>query len=120
MRRFSWFALAASAFLLLAFAPSIRAQALPLTSAPASLEDRRKALNDLFHDYWEDHLKQIPEFASEIGDKRYNDQISDYSVQGLQRRAGPRAELPAAPGGHRPHRLYRPGEDQPATAAAPV
>ena len=50
-------------------------------SAPASLEDRRKALNDLFHDYWEDFLKHNPEFASSIGDLRYNDQISDYSVQ---------------------------------------
>jgi uncharacterized protein (DUF885 family) len=48
---------------------------------PASLDDRRKALNDLFHDYWEDFLKHNPEFASSIGDLRYNDQISDYSVQ---------------------------------------
>ena len=53
------------------------AQALPgVPQAPASLEDRRKALNDLFHDYWEDQLKHDPEFASSLGDKRYNDQIS--------------------------------------------
>ena len=59
-------------------APQNQAQ----TQAPAqlSLEDRRKALNDLFHDYWEDRLKHDPEFASVIGDKRYNDQTSDYSV----------------------------------------
>ena len=50
---------------------------------PASLEDRRKALNDLFHDYWEDFLKHNPEFASSIGDLRYNDQISDYSVRAV-------------------------------------
>ena len=49
-------------------------------SAPASLADRQKALNDLFHDYWEEYLKLNPEFASSIGDKRYNDKISDYSV----------------------------------------
>jgi len=48
---------------------------------PQSLEDRRKALNDLFHEYWEDYLKHNPEFASSIGDLRYNDQISDYSVR---------------------------------------
>jgi uncharacterized protein (DUF885 family) len=53
------------------------------SSAPASLEDRRKALNDLFHEYWEDHLKRHPEFASLIGDKRYNDQISDNSVKAI-------------------------------------
>jgi uncharacterized protein (DUF885 family) len=48
---------------------------------PQSLDDRRKALNDLFHEYWEDNLKHSPEFASSIGDLRYNDQISDYSVR---------------------------------------
>jgi uncharacterized protein (DUF885 family) len=55
----------------------------PHAPAPASLQDRRKALNDLFHDYWEDTLKHSPEFASSIGDKRYNDQISDYSVAAI-------------------------------------
>jgi uncharacterized protein (DUF885 family) len=70
-----------SAFLLIAFAPSIRAQ-LPLaqSSAPASLDDRRKALNSILREYKEDLLKHDPEFASEHGDQRYNDQISDYSV----------------------------------------
>ncbi|MGP8268564.1 MAG: DUF885 family protein [Terracidiphilus sp.] len=70
-----------SAFLLLALAPAIRAQ-LPLAqSAPTSLEDRRKALNSILHDYSEDLLKHDPEYASEQGDNRYNDQISDYSVK---------------------------------------
>jgi uncharacterized protein (DUF885 family) len=75
-----------SAAALLALLPGLRAQTLPAAaqnqpSAPASLEERRKELNDLFHEYWEDRLKHDPEFASTIGDKRYNDQISDYSVQ---------------------------------------
>ena len=47
------------------------------------MQDRRQALNDIFHDYWEDYLKHNPEFASTIGDKRYNDQISDYSVRAV-------------------------------------
>ena len=72
---------------LLSLAPALRAQKPALapsaSTAPASLEDRRKALNDLFHDYWEDQLKHDPEFASTIGDKRYNDQISDYSVRAV-------------------------------------
>jgi uncharacterized protein (DUF885 family) len=50
------------------------AQNLPLSS-------RVKTLNTIFSDYWEDHLKHEPEFASSIGDTRYNDQLSDYSVQ---------------------------------------
>ena len=70
---------------LLAFIPAIRAQKTALTTSPtaaalASLDDRRKALNDLFHEYWEANLKHDPEFASSIGDLRYNDQDDDYSV----------------------------------------
>ena len=52
-------------------------------TAQAPLADRRQALNDLFHDYWEDRLKHDPEFASLIGDLRYNDQVSDYSVSAI-------------------------------------
>ena len=48
-----------------------------------TLEDRRKALNDVFHDYWEDYLQHNPEFASTIGDNRYNDKVSDYSVKAV-------------------------------------
>jgi uncharacterized protein (DUF885 family) len=40
-----------------------------------------KTLNAIFTDYWEDQLKHEPEFASSIGDNRYNDQLRDYSVQ---------------------------------------
>jgi uncharacterized protein (DUF885 family) len=80
LKKTSLFVLAASAALL-APIPALRAQALAAQPAtPASLDDRRKALNDLFHDYWEDLLKHDPEFASTIGDLRYNDQIDDYSV----------------------------------------
>ncbi|MGB0080616.1 MAG: DUF885 domain-containing protein, partial [Terracidiphilus sp.] len=86
MRKITFFTPAAAA--LLALAPTLHAQKLqlmPQTKAPVpvSLEDRRKALNDLFHDYWEDQLKHDPEFASTIGDRRYNDQTSDYSVQAV-------------------------------------
>ncbi len=79
-----------------ALASMLGAQALKLdpkaTQAPQTLEDRRKALNRLFDDYWQDNLRHSPEFASSIGDKRYNDQISDYSVRayndGLEREQG--------------------------------
>ncbi|HEX8710630.1 MAG TPA: DUF885 family protein, partial [Terracidiphilus sp.] len=74
-------ALAGSMFLLLAIPPMPHAQ-MPGVPAdvPVSLADRQKALNEIFHDYWEEFLKLNPEFASSIGDKRYNDKISDYSV----------------------------------------
>jgi uncharacterized protein (DUF885 family) len=46
----------------------------------ADAESRRKALDDLFTQIWEDRLSHSPEFASTIGDKRFNDQLTDYSV----------------------------------------
>ncbi len=86
MKKISLAALAAVAALF-TIVPALRAQALSAgDAAPQSLEDRRKALNELFHDYWEDDLKHNPEFASTIGDKRYNDQISATTrVQGGER-----------------------------------
>ena len=51
-----------------------------------SVEANRKALDAVFHDYWEDRLKHDPEFASSIGDKRYNDQLDDYSVKAVNDR----------------------------------
>jgi uncharacterized protein (DUF885 family) len=62
---------------LLLLVPSAR----PQTTALAPVEDRRKALNAVFHDYWEDNLEHAPEFASILGDKRWNNKISDFSVK---------------------------------------
>jgi uncharacterized protein (DUF885 family) len=73
---------AALLLLALAFHAQTLAQTLPLAavSVPTALADRRAALNQLFQDYWQASLVHSPEFASEIGDNRYNDRISDYSV----------------------------------------
>src|SRR3984885_1822201 len=46
-----------------------------------SVAARSKALSALFTEIWEDGLKHSPEFASSIGDKRYDDQLTDYSTQ---------------------------------------
>ncbi len=58
---------------------------LPLTISGGAAQDlplsnRVKTLNAIFSDYWQDQLKHEPEFASSIGDNRYNDQLQDYSV----------------------------------------
>ena len=53
-----------------------------LTAQELSAEDldrRRKALADLLNEQWEYSLKTSPEFASMLGDRRYNDQVSDIS-----------------------------------------
>jgi uncharacterized protein (DUF885 family) len=70
-------AVAAAALLLAAVPTALRAQSAPL----APVDDRRKALNDLIHEYWEANLQNSPETATYIGDNRYNDKISDYSVK---------------------------------------
>lgn len=61
------------------------AQTLPLAqqqgqAAPQDLASRTKALNDLLDEIWQDRLSHSPEFASAIGDKQWNDQLTDYSV----------------------------------------
>ncbi|MBB5059992.1 uncharacterized protein (DUF885 family) [Granulicella aggregans] len=60
--------------------------------ATPSAAQRSKDLAALFHDIWEDNLKHSPEYASFLGDKRYNDQLSDYSAKevnaGLERGLG--------------------------------
>ena len=59
----------------------LHAQTPAASAAVASVEERRKALNALFDEYWQESLKRSPEFASSIGDLRYNDKLSDYSVR---------------------------------------
>ena len=63
------------------------AMLVPLTmvaaNSPASLESRRKALNDLLHEQWEYTMRTNPIYASILGDKRYNDQVDDFSQQAI-------------------------------------
>ena len=51
----------------------------------ADLDKRRKALADLLKDQWEYTLRTSPEFASILGDRRYNDQSSDASEAAVKR-----------------------------------
>jgi uncharacterized protein (DUF885 family) len=67
--------------LLLAMSPLNHAQA----PSSSDLDARRKALNDALHEQWEYSLRTNPEFASMLGDKRYNDQVSDASLEAVQR-----------------------------------
>ena len=52
--------------------PILRAQATPSATLTA-----------LFKEIWEDRLKHSPEFASSLGDRRYNDQLSDLSPRAV-------------------------------------
>lgn len=66
---------AAASLLLIPALPSATAQ----TRGPAPLEERRKALNALFAQYWDATLERSPEYASTLGDKRWNDKLTDHS-----------------------------------------
>ena len=70
--------LSAAALLSLPYPAQLDAQG---DAKPAPVEDRRRALSALFDKYWQANLENSPEFASIIGDKRYNDKTSDYSVK---------------------------------------
>src|SRR6476619_1994259 len=63
----------------------LMAAGLTLTAAPADLESRRKAMKDLLAEQWEYTLSHSPEFASILGNKRWNDKLSDFSQQEIER-----------------------------------
>ena len=55
-----------------------------MTQTPGeSVASRSAALSSLFKEMWEDGLKHSPEFASSLGDRRYNDQLSDLSPRAI-------------------------------------
>ena len=72
--------------------PKNAAQAAAPPASAAPLAERQKTLNQIFSDYWEDRLRHSPELASTLGDKRYDDQLDDESVEAynatLQRERG--------------------------------
>src|SRR5437899_10926407 len=57
--------------------------AFAAASQGPSLEARRKQLRDLLSEQWEYNLRTSPEFASILGDKRYNDKLSDASEKAV-------------------------------------
>jgi uncharacterized protein (DUF885 family) len=65
------------ALALSACSPVLSGRAGPPTAG--DVETRRRALDALLHEQWEYHLRTSPELASIIGDKRYNDRLSEVS-----------------------------------------
>ncbi len=53
-------------------------------SAPASIESRRQQLLSLFDEQWQYTLRTNPEWATMLGDTRYNDRLSDQSPEFFQ------------------------------------
>jgi uncharacterized protein (DUF885 family) len=68
------------------FSCCVTAQAqkpLPLAASPgpSTPQESSKALRALLDQMWQDRLSHSPEEASVLGDKRYDDRLTDYSVQ---------------------------------------
>lgn len=66
-------------FLLMAFI----VQAADRVAADRSLEERRAALKSLLAEEWEYTLRTEPELATQVGDNRYNDRLSDFSDKAI-------------------------------------
>jgi uncharacterized protein (DUF885 family) len=67
--------------------PGTPAQTKSRRTKPAqssSVEQRIKKLHDLLNEEWEYVLRTSPEFASILGDKRYNDKLSDFSQAAIE------------------------------------
>src|SRR3954469_17295371 len=57
--------------------------ALVAQASPAGVEASRKQLADLLDEQWEYTMRTNPEWASVLGDKRYNDQVTDFSEKAV-------------------------------------
>jgi uncharacterized protein (DUF885 family) len=50
----------------------------------SGVDARRQQLHALFDEQWQNELRLHPEFATAIGDNRYNDRLSDESAEAVQ------------------------------------
>jgi uncharacterized protein (DUF885 family) len=69
------------------------AAAIQAATPAGDLESRRAALKALLDEHWQFTLRTNPEVASFLGDKRYNDQLSDASEAGVELQLAKSREL---------------------------
>lgn len=74
--------------LILVLGLSLLGPLLSTGQSPASLDARRKALNELLAEQWEYNLRTNPIQATILGDKRYNDQLGDFSEEAVRKDLG--------------------------------
>ena len=63
--------------------PSLLIAVLLAQAAAPDVDSRRKELDGLLSEHWEYTMRTHPEFASLLGDKRYNDKLSDFSEEAV-------------------------------------
>ena len=71
-----------TSLVIISFAAALVVPLFAQTPKP-TLEARRSELNRLLADEWEYTLRTQPELATQIGDNRYNDRLSDFSDQAI-------------------------------------
>src|ERR1700694_1200282 len=84
MRIHGMLVLSAGTLLLAAAAAAAAVATAPAAPAPG-LESRRAALKALLDEEWQYEMRVNPEYASYLGDTRYNDQLSDRSPAAVGR-----------------------------------
>ena len=69
---------------------------LPAAPTFAQAAAAKAPANDaraLFDDYWQWVMREVPEFATSLGDQRYDDRLTDQSAAAVERRRSMRAEF---------------------------
>ena len=69
----------------LALVLSLVSMTITSFAADTNLEARRQQLKAVLDDEWEYTLRTHPEFATYVGDSRYNDKLSDLSAEAVAR-----------------------------------
>jgi uncharacterized protein (DUF885 family) len=57
-----------------------------MDDSPEDLERRRRELHTALQEHWDWTLQNCPELASYLGDRRWNDRLTDFSFDAIQRR----------------------------------
>ena len=78
--------LSARLFTLLAAAALFSVAARPARAQDARPSAAAKSLHELFESEWEYAMREYPTFASQLGDKRYNDRWPDLTLANYERR----------------------------------
>ena len=71
-----------TSLVIISFAAALAVPLFAQTPKP-TLEARRAELNRLLADDWEYTLRTQPELATQVGDNRYNDRLSDFSDKAI-------------------------------------
>jgi uncharacterized protein (DUF885 family) len=72
---------------------SLLAPATPARAGTSSATQEATTLHTLFEEEWQWTLREYPEFATSVGDQKYNDKLTDLSVLAMDRRKAHAREL---------------------------